>query len=817
MEQRGGFGVVHPSHHSTPRKRNDRWLQYVAPPALAAAIVWTSVPEILHAQSGFRWFGRTPPPAAPQPPRPENGFGVAVQKLLEESRRAAASGDFETAIQTAKRAHKIADAAAGVLGEDPNCSPAATQKFVNDLVALSESTGDLLLARTPPAQPPHAAQSPAGRTAGPSSVTNAVATSTAPARTAQQPQQHQPQQQPLQRTPVAGEVAAAHVPAPHTPAAQTSVAQTPAATSAAPTQVSERAPRRTPTTAPQPLAAAVSPTQAAVPSQPESVSEERREWLAFLKTTPSSGQTAPPQYELPVPRTMAVAPGDRPAPVSIGARSPAERPRAVAAAQRATDSTPQGQPVGATPVVAAAPLAQSDVRPVATVLNASPIDAADDSDAALRNQPYLGLTEFTILGGDMPYELAESSGTADEFDRAAVASVVPVTPPAPSVQQPRQPNAWVPTEASSTQANWSSQTFEPAIPADDFTYPATAAATTTSTLPQWTARQPTAPTPEFMPPSAPPVTVESGSKSGTTSPSTSGYFSSLFTIESKSPVLDETAPASRPPQVLAIDGASVIPPRAAETAIFAVDNALLISDPEATSKPEPQPASQTDGQPGTQTSPRPQSTRSQSSGDIIKSAATDETPAPTEWSSTSPTPRRASATNQRSEQSPWQPTRAPKLPLMDEFQPPDETYRDDAAFDEKNATTSAVYERGGGMSIAVLSSPVSTEVVTTSLQRPADFPSTTDVTLTVGESQAASGAPLRIDTESDGYVPGQPAVWLRSVSSEVTAQEAPRPASRSHAADKKSWFSASQQLLAACGLLLIACGCWLFRRSRSVV
>lgn len=116
-----------------------QWTLRVAPPVVTAAALFAGWPSVSPAQTGWKWFG-SQPPTAQQPPRPQSGFASAIQRLMEQARQEAAAGDYHAALKTAERAHKIADAATGVLGRDPEFSPDVTRKFLNDMVALADAS-----------------------------------------------------------------------------------------------------------------------------------------------------------------------------------------------------------------------------------------------------------------------------------------------------------------------------------------------------------------------------------------------------------------------------------------------------------------------------------------------------------------------------------------------------------------------------------------------------------------------------------------------------------------------------------------------------
>ncbi len=124
-------------------------------PALAAAAC-LSAPDFALAQSGWKWFGNKPPVQV-QAPKPQNGFAASVQRLMEQARQEAAAGNTDAALQTAQRAHKIAEAASSVLGNDPSCSPAVTRKFVEDIATLGGGHIAPSMAQVPVTSPPRIA------------------------------------------------------------------------------------------------------------------------------------------------------------------------------------------------------------------------------------------------------------------------------------------------------------------------------------------------------------------------------------------------------------------------------------------------------------------------------------------------------------------------------------------------------------------------------------------------------------------------------------------------------------------------------------
>lgn len=120
-------------------------------PALAAAAC-LAAPEFAAAQSGWKWFGAKPAEQV-QAPKPQNGFAASVQRLMEQARQEAAAGNTQAALQTAQRAHKIAEAASSVLGSDPMCSPDVTRKFVADIATLSQGNSAPPMVQAPPTVP----------------------------------------------------------------------------------------------------------------------------------------------------------------------------------------------------------------------------------------------------------------------------------------------------------------------------------------------------------------------------------------------------------------------------------------------------------------------------------------------------------------------------------------------------------------------------------------------------------------------------------------------------------------------------------------
>ncbi len=127
------------------------WFVRRALPSLAAAAC-LAAPEFAVAQSGWKWFGAKPVEQV-QAPKPQNGFAASVQRLMEQARQEAAAGNTQAALQTAQRAHKIAEAASSVLGSDPMCSPDVTRKFVADIATLNQGNSAATLVQAPPSVP----------------------------------------------------------------------------------------------------------------------------------------------------------------------------------------------------------------------------------------------------------------------------------------------------------------------------------------------------------------------------------------------------------------------------------------------------------------------------------------------------------------------------------------------------------------------------------------------------------------------------------------------------------------------------------------
>gem|GEM_PF-6450252 len=115
-------------------------LTRVAPPVVAATVLLTAAPGNSPAQSGWKW--KKPHSQAASAPAlpPKNGFASSITRLMDQARSAAQQGDFESALQAATRAEKLADAASGVLGPHADCSPEAASKLVQDLQVLQAAT-----------------------------------------------------------------------------------------------------------------------------------------------------------------------------------------------------------------------------------------------------------------------------------------------------------------------------------------------------------------------------------------------------------------------------------------------------------------------------------------------------------------------------------------------------------------------------------------------------------------------------------------------------------------------------------------------------
>lgn len=142
-------------------------LTRVAPPVVAATVLLAAVPGNSPAQTGWKWkrphADAVAAPAAP----PKNGFATSITRLMDQARTAAQQGDFEAALQSAERAEKLADAAAGVLGTHADCSPEAASKLVQDLRVLQAASS---ATPQPPANPVMAAAPVRPATTGPAAV-----------------------------------------------------------------------------------------------------------------------------------------------------------------------------------------------------------------------------------------------------------------------------------------------------------------------------------------------------------------------------------------------------------------------------------------------------------------------------------------------------------------------------------------------------------------------------------------------------------------------------------------------------------------------
>lgn len=78
---------------------------------------------------------RTSPSTAPRSPN-GNGFQATIHRLREEARQKAYAGDIDGALAAAQRARKIAEASAGLVGDDPECTVEAANELVRKLLAI---------------------------------------------------------------------------------------------------------------------------------------------------------------------------------------------------------------------------------------------------------------------------------------------------------------------------------------------------------------------------------------------------------------------------------------------------------------------------------------------------------------------------------------------------------------------------------------------------------------------------------------------------------------------------------------------------------
>lgn len=120
------------------------WIQPLTSAAAVAAVGIGVIGEPAAALGqGFKLFGRKaektseePAPKKALPAPAPTGFEKTVRQLMEQSRREAAAGKVDAAIRTAERARKISQAASTMIGDSSDCSPAATDQFYHEMLAL---------------------------------------------------------------------------------------------------------------------------------------------------------------------------------------------------------------------------------------------------------------------------------------------------------------------------------------------------------------------------------------------------------------------------------------------------------------------------------------------------------------------------------------------------------------------------------------------------------------------------------------------------------------------------------------------------------
>uniref|UniRef100_A0A7C4QN61 Uncharacterized protein n=1 Tax=Schlesneria paludicola TaxID=360056 RepID=A0A7C4QN61_9PLAN len=128
--------------------------------ALAATLGMT--PLSLCAEPWWKWGPSASPrtPTAAPSAAPKNGFAAAIHRLREEATQKAYAGDIDGAIAAAQRARKIAEASAGLVAHDPECTVEAANELVRKLMAIKVAAVRPSSARSVATVPSSAAASP---------------------------------------------------------------------------------------------------------------------------------------------------------------------------------------------------------------------------------------------------------------------------------------------------------------------------------------------------------------------------------------------------------------------------------------------------------------------------------------------------------------------------------------------------------------------------------------------------------------------------------------------------------------------------------
>ncbi len=795
------------------------WLRRMAPPAVAAATLLIAAPELTMGQTGWKWFQR-PEPVAPQPPRPQNGFGVTVQKLLDQARVHANAGRFDEAMSCAQRAHKIAEAASGVLGEDPACSPAVTQKFMQDLTALAAVSANPLPSGSLAGQNPGlsrqlAGKSPAPAAAAPATASPAVVQAAVPRA-------------------VAGLTAPPVAKLPASPYHPTPVAAIPQV--APPAAVSPQ-----PASAP-PAAVANAPAHSAL--QSSSPSPQRQEWLNYLKGTPlpavraantavagTHSKSSAVNESAAVPSTAVAAAAPVPAPVAP-VRPAVATP---APAKAATPAAVVSQHVATAPAQPEATHSVAVQAVSAPAVTAQIVSAPEPAPQPVRNEPFIGLSEFAILGGDPSAEVvlqlrpdAQDEWSAEPFwtgkpENSLFADAQAIFPDHSVTTSVEPESVWLPyggtrpTDASRQTVSEVSAPMAVTTPAPEVA--ASGEKPAQQSPAQIVESRPEPPTVIPQQP-APVATATTAALPQADDVVLAPFFDTLFQIHEKETLVSsgpglvtgslpvtELAEVDTPAR-LADGQAESSGLRPAEAAIFEVDTALLETRP---GSGEPSlPASGLTGQsvpPARLTTPQ----------------ATTETPVPTEWSSAAPgqAPRQKRPTTPESN-SPWRPAAASQVPAAESSQDsvqfvaplkgnPGEMAAPTIRTQSQSLQLANDAAVAGDANFAVIPES-SGEIVTTSLRV---FAGSTQAS-TSATAVADPGRGERVDpavgdvSDVVDYVAGRPVVWQQTMAGSLELPQATDDATKAtlrHQQQQKLLFGGA-------GLLLFGCGLFLFRSSR---